>query len=90
MSEINRITARRPTEMMTWRDAAALIESGAPVTIRCWKLSNGAILEYRDAVCVGSHFRTATHRLKLPASHLIREVRDITIFQVNQYEIIRN
>ena len=79
----------RPVRVMTWPDAVALLESGEAVNLKCWKLKNAEILEYRGVRCVGSHWRGGTHRLKFPESHLIREVRDITIFEINGYEIIR-
>lgn len=76
-------------KMMEWRDAVALLESGQPVNIKCWKLSTGDILEYKGARVVGSHWRGGVHRIKLPESHLFREIRDITIFEINGHEIIR-
>lgn len=79
----------RPVRCLPWRDAITLLESGQPVSLKVWKLSTGDILEYKGVVCVGSHWRGGTHRILLPASHLIREFRDITLFEINGYEIIR-
>ena len=79
----------RPQKMIHWRDAIALLESGMPVTLKVWQLSTGDILVYPNAVCVGSHWRGATHTVKLPESNLLREFRDITLFEINGYEVIR-
>ena len=46
--------------------------TGQPCNLKLWKLSTGDILEYRGAVCVGSHWRRGVHRVRLPASGLIR------------------
>ncbi len=82
-------TYRRPTQLIHWRDAVAMLESQLPVTVKCWKLSTGDIITYRDVICIGSHWRGGIHRLKLPESNLTRTVRDITIFEINGYEIYR-
>lgn len=68
-------------------DAIRLLESGEPCNIRVWKLSTGDILDYRDARCVGSHWRGGTHKVLLPNSRLIREFRDITMFSINGMEV---
>lgn len=74
---------------MYWRDAIALLESGVPCDLKVWKLSTGDILTYRQVICVGSHWRGGTHQIKIPTSNLIREFRDITLFEINGYEIYR-
>lgn len=79
----------RPSKCLHWRDAITLLESGSPVTIKVWKLSTGDILTYRDVTCIGAHWRRGIHRIKLPQNHLIREFRDITLFEINGYEVIR-
>ena len=75
--------------MLHWRDAIALLESGMPVTLKVWKLTDGDIIVYKNAVCVSHHRRGGTHTVKLPESNLLREFRDITLFEINGYEIIR-
>lgn len=81
--------SNRPTKCIHWRDAIAWLESGQPVDLKVWKLSTGDIVEYKNVVCVGKHWRGGTHRIKLLTSHLIREFRDITLFDICGYEIIR-
>lgn len=81
--------SNRPSKCLHWKDAIALLESKQPVTLKVWKLSTGDILIYRNAVCIGSHWRGGTHRIRLPESNMIREFRDITLFEINGYEILR-
>lgn len=83
------ILMSRPIKCVHWKDAVALLESGQPCTLKVWKLSTGDIIEYRDAICVGKHWRGGTHLVRLPGSHLHRRFRDITLFEINGYEIIR-
>ena len=68
-------------------DAMRLLESGVPCNLKLWKLSTGDILEYKDAVCVGSHWRGGTHKVMLPKSNAIRMFRDITLFEINNMTI---
>lgn len=64
-------------------DAIRLLESGQPCNLRVWKLSTGDIIEYKNVRCVGSYWRGGVHRILLPNSMLIREFRDITMFEIN-------
>lgn len=68
-------------------DALRLLDSGRPVDLKVWKLKDGSILEYRGVVCVGGHWRRGTHRIKILRSGLIREFRDITLFEINNMSI---
>lgn len=79
----------RPVKCLHWKDAIALLESGQPVDIKVWKLSTGDIIHYKRAVCIGSHWRGGTHLIKITTSDLPRRLRDITMFEINGYEIIR-
>lgn len=69
------------------KDAMRLLESGQPCNLKLWKLSTGDILEYKGAVCVGSHWRKGIHRVRLPVSGLIRAFRDISLFEINNMTI---
>lgn len=69
------------------RDALRLLEDGQPHDLRVWKLSTGDILLYKGAVCCGSHLRGGTHRIRLPLSGLIREFRDITLFEIDGLKV---
>lgn len=71
------------------KDAITLLEAGYPCDLRLWKLSTGDILHYRGAVCIGGHWRRGTHRVRLPESGLIREFRDVTLFEINNMTIYR-
>jgi hypothetical protein len=68
-------------------DAIRLLETGEPCNLKVWKLSTGDILNYRGVRCIGSHWRGGTHRIRIPASSLIREFRDITLFEFNNMKI---
>ena len=69
------------------KDALKLLEDGEPHSLRVWKLSTGDILHYNDARCIGGHKRRGTHRVKLPASTLIREFRDVTLHEIDGLEV---
>lgn len=69
------------------RDALRLLEDGRPHRLRLWKLSTGDILTYEGAVCIGHHRRGGTHRVRLPRSALVREFRDITLFEIDDLKI---
>lgn len=68
-------------------DAIRLLESRQPVNLRVWKLSTGDIIYYKNVTCVGGHWRGGTHKILLPQSQLIREFRDITLFEINGMKI---
>lgn len=68
-------------------DARKILDSGQPCDIKVWKLSTGDILEYKGARCIGSHFRGGIHRMLLPYSHVLREFRDVTLFEINGMEV---
>lgn len=72
-----------------YKDAIVLLESGQSVNLRVWKLSTGDILKYRQVTCIGGHWRKGTHRIKLPESGLVREFRDVTLFEINNLTIYR-
>lgn len=76
-----------PMNVIHIKDALRLLESGQPCNLKLWKLSTGDILEYKGAVCVGSHWRQGLHRVRLPASGLIRSFRDISLFEINNMTI---
>lgn len=69
------------------KDALRLLETHRPCNLKVWKMSTGDILEYKGATCVGSYWRGGRHRVQLPNSGLIREFRDITLFEINGMEI---
>lgn len=68
-------------------DALRLLEDKQPHKLKVWKLSTGDILEYKDAVCVGGWNRGGTHRIRIPQSGVLREFRDITLFEIDDLEI---
>lgn len=81
MKEI-RITLPGPASIHR-HDAFRLLEDGEPHDLKVWKLSTGDILHYKGVRCRGMHKRGGTHRLWLPASGLVREFRDIALFEID-------
>lgn len=69
------------------RDALRLLEDRKPHTIRVWKLSTGDILQYKDCVCHSAERRRGTHKIKIPKSSVIREFRDITLFEIDNLSV---
>ncbi len=86
---MNNNSIKRPVRCIHWRDAMTLLESGIPVDLKVWKLSSGDIIEYKQAVCTGFHWRKGIHRIICLSSRLPRAFRDITLFEINGHEIIR-
>lgn len=68
------------------RDAIRLLEDGQPHDLRVWKMSTGDILSYRQVVCISTHRRGGTHRVKFPSGE-IREFRDISMFEIDNLKI---
>lgn len=77
------------TKAIHIKDALVLLEAGQPCNLKVWKLKTGDILCYNQAICVGQHWRGGTHMIKLPQSGLLREFRDITLFEINGMEVYR-
>lgn len=69
------------------RDAFRLLEDGKPHVLRVWKISTGDILHYKNAVCSGMNKRGGTHRISIPLSGVIREFRDITLFEIDGLKV---
>lgn len=69
------------------QDALRLLEDGEPHKLRLWKLSTGDILTYHQARCTSRHTRGGTHKVRLPQSGLLREFRDVTLFEIDDMRI---
>ena len=69
------------------KDAFRLLEDRRAHNLRLWKLSTGDILEYEGSVCVGGQKRGGTHRVRLPRSGVLREFRDISLFEIDGLKI---
>ena len=81
------IVCKRNNLRLHRRDAIRLLEDGQPHDLRVWKISTGDILHYKGAVCCGAHQRGGTHRIRIPLSGVIREFRDITLFEIDGLKI---
>lgn len=69
------------------KDALKLLEDGKPHDLTLWKLATGDILFYKDVTCVGKYTRRGLHKVRFPQSLLIREFRDITLFEIDGLRI---
>jgi hypothetical protein len=56
-------------------------------SIKVWKLSAGDIIEYKEATCIGGFKRKGTHRIMIPLSGVIRDFRDITLFEIDGLKV---
>lgn len=68
-------------------DALRLLADGKPHTLRVWKMSTGEILRYENAIFVSRTAIKGTHKVRLPMSHVIREFRDVTLFEIDGRKI---
>lgn len=68
-------------------DAMRLINTGEPVDLKVWKVSTGDILELKGVQAAGGHWRGGTHLFKFPESQVLRRIRDICIFEINNMTI---
>ena len=68
-------------------DAILLLEDKQPHNLKVWKLSTGDIIEYKEATCIGDFKRKGTHRIMVPLSGVIREFRDITLFEIDGLKV---
>ena len=75
------------TKSIHKNDAIRLLEDKQPHDLKVWKLSTGDIIHYQKAVCVGGFKRMGTHRIMIPLSGVIREFRDITLFEIDGLKV---
>ena len=75
------------TKSIHKNDAIRLLEDKQPHDLKVWKLSTGDIIHYPKAVCVGGFKRKGTHRIMIPLSAVIREFRDITLFEIDGLKV---
>lgn len=64
-----------------------ILREGKPFNCRLWK-KNGEILTYNNVVCTSSNFFLNTANLLFCESRQIRKVRIISIFEINDEEVI--
>lgn len=76
-----------PLPTIHLQDALRLLEDHEPHDLRLWKLSTGDILHYQGARCTSMHRRAGTHKVRLPNSGLIREFRDVCLFEIDGMSI---
>ena len=69
------------------RDALRLLEDRQPHDIRVWKLSTGDILTYKGCVFHSADRRRGTHKIRVPLSGVLREFRDVTLFEIDKLSV---
>lgn len=67
--------------------AKKILESGQPCDLKVWKMTNGEIIHYLDAICISTFVRGASHKVKLLGSGQIRQIFDYMIFEINDMEV---
>lgn len=77
----------RTLKSIHMRDAVKLLKDGSPHRLRLWELRTGGILEYAEAVYVGSHERMRVHRVRLLPSGQIRSFREITLHRIDGLQV---
>jgi hypothetical protein len=65
----------------------SILKSKQPFSCLVWK-KNGDILRYNDVVCTSTFFENDTANLKFIQSGQVRKVIIITIFEINDEEVI--
>lgn len=72
--------------MLHLSQARKIIESGDPVNITFWK-KNGEIVIASNVVCTSSYFSGNSFNIKFLTSGVIRKIKAVLIWQVNDEEI---
>lgn len=69
------------------KEAVAMLRDRKPHQLRVWKLSTGDIINYMDAVFVGSNERGGTITVRVPRSRQTRCFRRVCLFEIDNLKI---
>ena len=69
------------------KEAVAMLKDRKPHSLRVWKLSTGDIIEYQEAVYLGSNERGGTITVSLPRSKKTRTFRRVCLFEIDNLKI---
>lgn len=69
------------------KEAAALLKDRKPHSLRVWKLATGDILNYKEAVYLGSNERGGTITVRLGRSKETRTFRRVCLFEIDNLKI---
>ena len=69
------------------KEAVAMLKDRKPHQLRVWKLSSGDILNYNEAVYLGSNERGGTITVRLSRSKETRTFRRVCLFEIDNLKI---
>ena len=69
------------------KEAVAMLKDRKPHQLRVWKLSTGDIINYTEAVYLGSNERGGTITVSLPRSRETRTLRRVCLFEIDNLKI---
>lgn len=69
------------------KEAVAMLKDREPHHLRVWKLATGDILNYKDAVYLGSNERGGTITVRLSRSGEKRTFRRVCLFEIDELNI---
>lgn len=69
------------------KEAVAMLKDRKPHQLRVWKLSTGDILNYNEAVYLGSNERGGTITVRLSRSKETRTFRRVCLFEIDNLKI---
>ena len=69
------------------KEAVAMLKDRKPHSLRVWKLATGDIINYKEAVYLGSNERGGTITVHLPRSKETRTFRRVCLFEIDNLTI---
>ena len=69
------------------KEAVAILKDRKPHQLRVWKLSTGDIINYTEAVYLGSNERGGTITVRLSRSGEKRTFRRVCLFEIDELNI---
>lgn len=69
------------------KEAVAMLKDRKPHQLRVWKLSTGDIINYTEAVYLGSNERGGTITVHLQRSRETRTLRRVCLFEIDNLKI---
>ena len=69
------------------KEAVAMLKDRKPHSLRVWKLATGDIIDYPEAVYLGSNERGGTITVHLQRSRETRTLRRVCLFEIDNLKI---
>jgi len=73
--------------MLHINEVRKILREGNPFNCRVWK-KDGRIMECQDVVCTSSNFTRSTANILFIQSRVVRKIRVMAIFEINDEEVI--